>query len=169
MKLTDLNEYMISLGEGKKLSALDKKKINNQLPELIDQIRAGDVPAKISLPNGEKLGSATRLTALKCHALLLALKAFGTNYIKADQCYEALAMDVLFYVMRSYFKCGGIKGEFCCPPCTLSLWPLYKTKSFKCVDCKELDRNIEKALDSKKSVFNGGFSEKYAEWAKKIK
>ena len=169
MDLVELNEFMIKLGEGKRLSAADKAKIKEELPSLIKIIKAGDVPAKIILPSGDKLGSATRLTALKCHALLLARKAFGSNYIKVDSGYEQLAMDVLFYVMRAYFNCGGIKGEFCCPPCTLSLWTLYKTNCFKWVDCNELTANIEESYQLKKSVFEGQYSQKYADWAMSIK
>ena len=168
MKLEDLNQYMQNIAAGKNISAFEKKQITQGLPELIKKINARDVPAKITLPTGEKLGSASRITALRCHCLFLARKAFGANYIKKHEIYEDLAMDILFYVMRDQFNGDGVKGEFCCPPCTLSLLPLYTCKAFKWVDCEELQKNVLKSLKAKKSIFSKKYPESYAQWALEI-
>jgi hypothetical protein len=42
---------------------------------------------------------------------------------RANEEYEHLAKDVLFWVMRHAFNSGDPKGIFCCPTCTLSLSP----------------------------------------------
>ncbi len=169
MDLAELNAYMIHIGEGKKLSGADKKTIKAELPGLIEKIQVRAVPDKISLPSGDKIGSASRITALKCHAILLARKAFGKNYIKEDPAFESLAQDILFFVMRGHFNGGGVKGEFCCPSCTLSLLPLYETDCFKWVSCGELAENVKKSLKNKRSIFSGKYSEKYMLWASSIK
>ena len=88
MNIDELNTFMIQIGSGEKLYANDKKMISKELPRLIEKIGNRDVPAKISLPTGEKIGSASRITALRCHSLLLARKAFGKNYRKENIVYE---------------------------------------------------------------------------------
>jgi len=165
MEWTHLTGYMTPLSEGKRLSALDKQEIGAGLPALIRQVEAGKVPEKIVTPTGETLRSATRITALKSYSILLARKAFGQGYIRKDPVYEEAAKDLLFFIMRDYFRSGGVKGEFCCPACTLSLLPLYATNCFKWVDCRELETNVKISLEEKRSVFAGTFSQKYADWA----
>ena len=105
------------------------------------------------------------MTALKCQCLFLARNAFGANYVKADKAYEQLAKDVLFRVMRHAFNSSDPKGIFCCPPCTLSLLPLYATACFRWVDCDELTSNVLKALKEGTSVFARTYPKAYAQWS----
>ena len=160
---------MIQIGNGKNISKDEKNIISIELPELIEQIINGKVPPTISLPTGEKLKSASRITALKCHCILLARKAFGIRFHKHNSIFEKLAMDLLFYVMRHQFNYNEIKGEFCCPSCTLSLLPLYTTECFRWVNCIELKQNITTSLTNKTSMFCSNFPEEYSRWAIEIK
>ena len=169
MNFTDLNNYMQRIGNGETLSQKDKKLIAAALPAMIEIIRSRKVPARIKLPTGETSGSATRLTALKCHCLLLVRKAFGPNYIKKNKVYEELAKDMMFNVMRHHFIGRGLKGEFCCPPCTLSLLPLYTCNCFKWANCRELRTTVLAAMKSRQSVFRRNYSARYAQWALGIK
>jgi hypothetical protein len=72
---------------------------------------------------------------------------------------------VLFWVMRHAFNSEDPKGVFCCPPCTLSLLPLYATSSFRWVDCSELKSNVLDAFERRESVFKRSYPEAYAQWA----
>src|SRR5262249_5764724 len=122
-------------------------------------------PSRLRLPTGESLGDATRMTALKCQCLFLARNAFGANYVKADEEYDRLAKDVLFWVMRHGFNSDDPKGIFCCPACTLSLLPLYAAACFRWVDCDDLRSNVLEALKQGTSVFARAYPRKYAQWA----
>src|SRR5689334_2539736 len=125
MTFDDLSHWINQLGAGDKFKPPVKKRIDTELPNFIRELNPASAPAKLRLPTGETLGNATRMTTLKCQCLLLARVTFGTNYVKADEEYERLAKDVLFWVMRHAFNSADPKGIFCCPPCTLSLLPLY--------------------------------------------
>ena len=120
--------------------------MSRELPAFLHGLNPRTAPKRLKLPTGEVLGDATRMTAIKCHCLLLARKAHGTGYVKAHPEYEALAKDILFWVMRHNFKTGDPKGIFCCPPCALSLLPVYALGCFRWFDCNELKREVLDAL-----------------------
>lgn len=105
------------------------------------------------------------MTALKCHCLLLARSVLGVNYVKANQEYDLLAKDVLFWVMRHAFNTEDPKGVFCCPACTLSLLPLYAASCFRWVNCAELKSNVLGVLGRRDSVFKRSYPRAYAQWA----
>lgn len=161
----DLAQWTNQLGTREKLTAAAKRRINAELPEFIRDLNSASAPSRLRLPTGESLSNATRMTALKCQCLFLARSAFGVNYVKADEGYELLAKDVLFWVMRYAFNSGDPKGIFCCPTCTLSLLPLYASSCFRWVDCDELASNVLTALKEGTSVFARTYPRAYAEWA----
>jgi hypothetical protein len=165
MTFDELADWTKQIGLGQKLSSAARKRIATELPAFIRQLSPSTAPRRWRLPTGESLGDATRMTALKCQCLLLARFAFGSNYAKANLEYERLAKDVLFWVMRHGFNSEDPKGVFCCPPCTLSLLPLYATSSFRWVDCAELKSNVLGALQRGDSVFKRSYPKAYAEWA----
>src|SRR5262245_30567974 len=165
MTFDDLGQWTNQLGASEKLTAAAKRRIEADLPEFIRDLNPASAPSRLRLPTGESLSNATRMTALKCQCLFLARSAFGANYVKASKEYEHLAKDVLFWVMRHAFNSGDPKGIFCCPPCTLSLLPLYATSSFRWVDCDELTSNVLTALKERTSVFARTYPKAYAQWA----
>jgi hypothetical protein len=165
MTFNDLGQWTNQLGAAEKVTATAKKRIEAELPVFIRDLNPASAPARLRLPTGESLSNATRMTALKCQCLFLARIAFGVNYVKADKEYEHLAKDVLFRVMRHAFNSNDPKGIFCCPPCTLSLLPLYATASFRWVDCDELASNVFRALKEGTSVFARTYPKAYAQWA----
>jgi len=165
MTFDDLAQWTNQIGAGEKLRPAAKRQIEAELPRFIRDLNPASAPSRLRLPTGESLSNATRMTALKCQCLLLARNAFGANYVKADQEYERLAKDVLFWVMRHAFNSGDPKGIFCCPACTLSLLPLYAACCFRWVDCGELRSNVLTALKNGTSVFARAYPKAYAQWA----
>ena len=165
MTFDDLAQWTSQLGAGVKLTATAKSQIKAELPAFIRDLHPASAPARLRLPTGETLGNATRMTALKCQCIFLARSAFGADYVKLHQEYEQLAKDTLFWVMRHAFNSAEPKGIFCCPPCTLSLLPLYAASSFRWVDCGELASNVLKALKERTSVFARSYPKAYAQWA----
>jgi hypothetical protein len=165
MTFDDLSQWTNQLGAAEKVSGATKKRVEAELPGFIRDLNPASAPARLRLPTGESLSNATRMTALKCQCILLARSVFGANYTKADKEYEKLAKDVLFWVMRHAFNSRDPKGIFCCPPCTLSLLPLYATDCFRWVDCDELTSNVLSALEEGKSVFARTYPKAYAQWA----
>jgi hypothetical protein len=166
MTLEELREWTIALGAKEKLSPEVRQRISSELPSFIRDIDPKAVPKTVKLPTGESLGDATRMTAIKCHCLLLARKVHGAGFVKAASEYETLAKDLLFFVMRHNFNTGDPKGIFCCPACTLSLLPLYSLGCFRWVDCNELKSGVLDAMVRRESVFSGDYPKAYAQWAK---
>jgi hypothetical protein len=166
MTFEELNEWMIALGAKEKLSADVRKKVSRELPAFIRNLHPKTVPKRLKLPSGESLTDATRMTAIKCHCLLLARTVHGAEFLKAESEYEHLAKDLLFWVMRYNFKTGDPKGIFCCPPCTISMLPLYALGCFRWVDCDELESAVVDAMARRQSVFGSNYPKAYAEWAK---
>jgi hypothetical protein len=160
----DLSQWTNQLGVGEKFKPAVKKRLEAELPHFIRELNPASAPAKLRLPTGETLSNATRMTALKCQCLLLARVTSGANYVRADEEYERLAKDMLFWVMRHAFNSTDPKGIFCCPPCTLSLLPLYAASGFRWVDCEELTTNVLEALKERSSVFTRTYPEAYARW-----
>lgn len=165
MTFDDLSQWTNQLGAGERLNAAAKRRIEAELPLFIRDLNPQSAPSRLRLPTGESLGNATRMTALKCQCLFLARSAFGANYVKANEEYEHLAKDVLFWVMRHAFNSGDPKGIFCCPACTLSLLPLYAASCIRWVDCDELRSNVLRALKEGTSVFGRAYPKVYAQWA----
>jgi hypothetical protein len=166
MTFGELSEWMIALGVKEKLSSEVRQRVLRELPSFIRDIDPKTAPKRLKLPTGESLANATRMTAIKCHCLLLARKVHGSGFVKVASEYEALAKDLLFWVMRHNFNTGDPKGVFCCPACTISLLPLYALGCFRWVDCNELKSAVVDAMARRQSVFSGDYSKTYAHWAK---
>src|SRR5262245_42520502 len=79
MTIEELREWTIALGSKDKLSAEIRQRISRELPSFIRDIDPKTAPKTIKLPTGESLGDATRITAIKCHSLLLARKIHGAG------------------------------------------------------------------------------------------
>jgi hypothetical protein len=168
MTFDDLALWTNQLGDSEKLNAAAKQRIEAELPRFIRDLNPASAPPRLRLPTGELLSNATRMTALKCQCLFLARSAFGANFFKANEEYENLAKDMLFWVMRHAFNSGDPKGIFCCPSCTLSLLPLYAASCFRWVDCDELASNVLTALKERSSIFARTYPKAYAEWALRL-
>jgi hypothetical protein len=168
MTFDDLALWTNQLGDSEKLNAAAKQRIEAELPQFIRDLNPASAPPRLRLPTGEFLSNATRMTALKCQCLFLARSAFGPNFFKANEEYEHLAKDMLFWVMRHAFNSGDPKGIFCCPSCTLSLLPLYAASCFRWVDCDELTSNVLTALKERSSIFARTYPKAYAEWAVRL-
>jgi len=166
MTFEELSEWMIALGGNEKLSSEVRQRISRELPLFIRNIDPKTAPKRVKLPTGESLTDATRMTAIKCHSLLLARKVHGSGFFKVASEYETLAKDLLFWIMRHNFNTGDPKGVFCCPPCTISLLPLYALGCFRWVDCNELKSGVVGAMERRQSVFSGDYPKAYAQWAK---
>jgi hypothetical protein len=110
-----LCQWTNQLGDGEKLTPAHKRRIEAELPDFIRDLSPASAPPRLRLPSGESLSNATRMTALKCQCLFLARSVFGANYFRANQEYEDLGKDVLFWVMRHAFNSSDPKGIFCCP------------------------------------------------------
>ena len=168
MTLADLTEWITIIGTGGRLPDPVKKRIGAELPSFFQALEPASVPGKIRLPTGESLTNATRMTALKCHCLLLARTAFGANFTKVEAEYDRQAKDLLFWAMRFHFKTNEPKGVYCCAVCSLSILPLYAFGCFRWVDCEELKARVLDALDNRKSVFRGKYPDAYAEWIRRL-
>src|SRR5215471_6438806 len=166
MTFEDLSEWMIALGAKERLPYEVRRRVSRELPSFVRDIDPKTAPKRLKLPTGESLGDATRITAIKCQCLLLARKVHGSGFVKAASEYEALAKDLLFWVMRHNFNTDDPKGVFCCPPCTISVLPLYALGCFRWVDCNELESAVVDAMARRQSVFSVNYPKAYAEWAK---
>jgi hypothetical protein len=168
MTFEELSEWTIALGAKEKLSSEVRQRVSRELPSFVRDIDSKTAPKRLRLPTGESLADATRMTAIKCHCLLLARKVHGSGFVKMSSEYEALAKDLLFWVMRHNFNTGDPNGVFCCPACTISLLPLYALGCFRWVDCKELKSAVVDAMVRRQSVFSGDYPKAYAQWAKEF-
>ena len=168
MTFEELREWTIALGAKEKLSSEVRQRVSRELPSFVRGIDPETAPKRLKLPTGESLSDATRMTAIKCHCLLLARKVHGSGFVKVESEYEALAKDLLFWVMRHNFNTGEPKGVFCCPACTISLLPLYALGCFRWVNCYELKSAVLDAMTHRQSVFSAEYPNAYARWAKRF-
>lgn len=165
MTFEELSGYMKRAGCARIATTAEKAYIAEALPLFIKTIDAKTVPEAFELPTGEKITSGTRMTAVRCHCLLLARLAFGLSFHKASAVYEELSKDILFGVMREHFNKGELKGLFCCATCCLSLLPLYAHDAFRFTDCTVLYDNVIAAYERKALHFRSSYPPRYAEWA----
>jgi hypothetical protein len=110
MTFEELSEWTIALGAKEKLSPEVRQRVSRELPSFVRDIDPKTTPKRLKSPTGESLADATRMTAIKCHCLLLARKVHGSGFVKVASEYEALAKDLLFWVMRHNFNTGNRKG-----------------------------------------------------------
>ena len=168
MTFEELREWTIALGAKEKLSPEVRQRVSRELPSFVRDIDPKTAPKRLKLPTGQSLADATRMTAIKCHCLLLARRVHGSGFVGVKSEYEALAKDLLFWVMRHHFNTGDPKGVFCCPACTISLLPLYALGCFRWVDRNELKSAVLDAMVRRQSVFSGEYPNAYAQWAKRF-
>ena len=166
MTYEELNEWTIALGAKERLSSEVRQRVSRELAHFVRDIDPKTAPKRFKLPTGESLTDATRMTTIRCHSLLLARKVHGSGFLRVASEYEDLAKDLLFWVMRHNFNTGDPKGVFCCPPCTISLLPLYALGCFRWVDCNELKSAVVDAMARRQSVFSGDYPKAYAQWAR---
>ena len=165
MTYKELGEWTMELGAKGKLPPQVRQRVLRELPTFIRGINSKTAPKRVKWPTSESLGDATRMTAIKCQCLLLARKVSGSGFVKVQPEYEALAKDLLSWVMRHNFNAGDPKGVFCCPACTISLLPLYALGCFRWVDSDQLKSSVVEAMERRQSVFSGDYPKAYAEWA----
>ena len=89
MTFEELREWTIALGAKEKLSSEVRQRVARELPSFIRDIDPKTAPKRLKLPTGQSLADATRMTAIKCHCLLLARKVHGSGFVKAASEYEA--------------------------------------------------------------------------------
>ena len=84
MTFEELSEWTIALGAKEKLSSEVRQRVSRELPSFVRDIDPKTAPKRLKLPTGESLADATRMTAIKCHCLLLARKVHGSGFFKVD-------------------------------------------------------------------------------------
>jgi hypothetical protein len=108
------SEWTIALGAREALSSEVRQRVSRELLSFVRDIDPKTAPKRLKLPTGESVADAARMTAIKCHCLLLARKIHGSGFVKVESEYEALAKDLPFWVMRHNFNTGD-KGSFLLP------------------------------------------------------
>ncbi len=163
--MDQLYEYLNRFSQGGRLPREDKR----QLPKLFDQgfalLDSPSFPKDFKLASGIIARGATGSIALNAYLLLLARKAYGKDYMKQDSRLGHWAQYLALHIMRANFTHGAMKGIYCCPTCTLSVFPLYCTHAFKWFDCELLKKNTLIAYENHTSVFSRQFNQGYADWA----
>jgi len=163
--MDELYRYLDRLSQGRRLSLEDRR----ALPDLFDRgftlLESSSFPKNFKLASGIIARGATGKTALNAYLLLLARKAYGTDYMKQDTRMHNHAQYLALHIMRANFTHGTPKGIYCCPTCTLSVFPLYCIHAFKWFDCDLLKKNVLEAYENHTSVFSRKFNEGYGDWA----
>lgn len=160
--VNDVVEWVTPSG---RLSANVKRRVVEDLPGFIEGFDRSTATKTIRLPAGGAVGNASRMRAMECYCLILARKAHGAKYQAAHPCYEALAKELQFWVMREHFHTNAPKGIFCCSTCSLSILPLYRLNAFRWIDCALMQKNVLRAIKQRSSVFQANYRRAYAEWA----
>lgn len=84
MTYDELSDWMILLGVKRKLPSDVRQMVSRTLPSFVRGIHPKTAPKRYKFPTGKSLGDATRMTAIKCHCLLLARAVHGSGFVKAE-------------------------------------------------------------------------------------
>ena len=165
MTFDDLGHWTNRLGAGEKLGAAAKRRIEAELPEFIRNLSPASAPTRPRLPTGESLTNATRMTALKCQCVLLARTAFGANFIRANEEYEHLAKDVLFWVMRHAFNSSDPKGFSVARHALFPCFPCMRPPAFAGLIATNWHPMSSEPWTKVHRFFARAYPKAYAEWA----
>jgi hypothetical protein len=143
----------------------DKELASSLFGEMHSLLESGKNPPGFRLATGELAKGATGRTALKSYFLLLGRLTLGRDYARMDRRMGYWNMNLGFYIMRSSFHAGHVKGFYCCPTCTISVLPLYCLRAFDAFDCDELRDNVVRMMENGEGRFQARYSRRYADWA----
>lgn len=163
--MNQLYRYLDQVSLGIRLTKQDKQRLLVLFEKMYSLLDSESFPQDFKLATGIKARGATGRIALNAYLLLLARKAFGKNYTNRDDRLFYWAMYLGYHIMRSNFQGWHEKGIYCCPTCTLSVFPLYCVDAFRGFDSELLKKNVIKAYKKNKSVFSRRYNKGYAEWA----
>jgi hypothetical protein len=163
--MDELYQYLHTFSQGCRLSQQDKQHLPGLFEQIYSVLDTRPFPDKVKLATGITAKGATGRIALNAYLLLLARKAYGLEFMKQDKRLEARSQQLAFNIMRSNFTHGDPKGIYCCPTCTLSVFPLYCTHAFPWFDCDLCKHNVLGAYENRTSVFTRTFNQGYADWA----
>jgi hypothetical protein len=121
-------------------------------------------PPGFRLATGEIAKGATGRTALNAYFLLLGRLALGKDYARHDKRFTYWNMRLEYGIMRSNFIGQAERGLYCCPTCTLSVFPLYCISAFDRFDSDLLKQNVVEAYTKKAWRFGSNYSKTYADW-----
>jgi hypothetical protein len=165
--MKELYQYLDRVSRGDRLSQEGKRRLPDLFEQIYSLLDSRSFPKDFRLASGAIARGATGRIALNAYLLLLARKAFGKDYVytQRDKRLNYWALYLEFHIMRNHFGGWGEKGIYCCPTCTLSVFPLYCVDAFRWFDCDLLKQNVLKSYRSRSSVFARQFSQSYADWA----
>ena len=160
-----LHELLDVAASRSRFTADEKTAAISLLDDMYRMLETYKNPPGFKLASGDLATGATGRVALNSYFLLLGRLALGRDYSHHDDRFLYWKMRLGYAIMRGHFTGRAEKGIYCCPTCTLSVFPLYCLDAFDDLDCKLLKDNVFAAYTSKVHPFNSQFKQKYADWA----
>jgi hypothetical protein len=108
----------------------------------LDEILGRKHIARLRHPAGFTISGAVVRTFVSASLVLAGRHALGRDFAKKSAYFEAIARDIAFGVMRSHFVHGDPKGAYCCPQCTLAVYPLYEARALPWLGGPELAEDV---------------------------
>lgn len=162
--MEQLYSLLDSAASKKRLSQAEKETAVACFDELFILLETHRNPPGFRLASGEIAKGATGRTALNAYILLLGRLALGKDYARHDKRFASWNMRLSHGIMRSNFIGRAERGLYCCPTCTLSVFPLYCVRAFDRFDCELLKQNVLEAYAKKAWRFGSNYSKAYADW-----
>jgi len=165
VNLSVLNDLVLKVHNHTRLSASDKAYIRNKLPRMLAGRRAFQATVSYAHPAGVTIRGAPAGSFVKAFALLLGKKAFGTKRIIGHPLYDDLEKSLTIGILRTNFEFGRPKGFYCCPRCSLAVFPLLELDLLHYLRGKDLARDMRRRIESREGPFEHGVADRLVEFA----
>lgn len=164
MDLTRLNDLIVTIHNGSRISTADKHFVREDLPTIVRDKRTIESVAEYPHPAGLTVRGAPAYTFLKSHLILVAKKAFGPRGMTGHPFYDDVEQWLTIGIMRSHFEHGKPKGFYCCKTCTLAVFPLLEMDLLHYVSGKPLAREMRHRIERREGAFAKGVSGKLVDF-----
>jgi hypothetical protein len=164
MDLTALSELVAKVHDHSRLSVSDKAYVRNRLPRMLGDRRAFQAIACYSHPAHTVIRGAPARSFVKAYALLLGKKAFRTKRMIGHPFYDDLEKSLTIGIMRSNFEGGRPKGFYCCPSCSLAVFPLLELDLLHYLCGGVLARDMRRRIESGEGPFAHGVADRLVQF-----
>jgi hypothetical protein len=158
-KISDKARY------GARLTSEENRFVVETVPGELAEFPKNPFPARVRHPAGFSVSGAPVRTLVRCALVLSAQRVLGRRYGSRSEFYDRVEADLAFGIMRSHFHHGYPKGTFCCPQCTLAVYPVLMAEAIRWFDCADLAKTVRQLIETKQWRFSTSTNPPMIAWA----
>ena len=135
-------------GRGK-LTPEERRFISVTVPAELADFPTVEYPKKVVHPGGFTISGAVVRTFSRCALVIAGNAALGRRYGGKSAFYDRVEEQLALGIALANFRQGHPKGAFCCPPCTLAVYPVLQAGLIRWFDSRALAPSVRELIEKR--------------------